>query len=224
MELNDGGAVDNNPSGVAMNENENENLNLQATDKKSDLVSWDTHKRLLAQRKKDQEELRQLREFQAQKQSEAQELEQQQQAARGEFDKVLSSYKQKVETLETQIKNTEQEKLRSMKYQAVVDSLPGRLAKPEYVAFIDVNEIFIDPQNGLIDENSIKEAADKFLKEHPSLLVAEKNIPRLPNEMPRDQAPKPQGPQDYDEAKFNLKQGLSAILPGLQNQVAGSED
>lgn len=200
-----------NPGGNVDMENDN-----QAPEKRTDTVAWETHKRLLSQRKRDQEELKRLREFEAQQAEQKRLQEQEDQAKRGEFDKVLTAYKSENEELKQKLSARDEQELKHKKYQAVVDALPGRLANPQYVAFIDVNDVFVDPQTNLVDENSIKIAADKFVKEHSHLLVADKDIPRLPNETPKDRAPQPDGPKDFDEAKSTLREGFASLLPEIQ--------
>lgn len=147
-----------------------------------DTVAYDTHRKLLSQRKKDQER---LAEFEAEldKYREAErKREQEKLEARGEYEKILTSYKEENERLKNQMEEGKRRSIESAKLQAFVNSLPGKLRNQQYLAFVNTSEIAVDPETNTVDDISLKRAVDDFLRDHGALIEPEKTeAPRLPN-------------------------------------------
>lgn len=149
---------------------------------KEDKVAYDTHRKLLSQRKKDQEKLAAIEAELESYRAEEQKRELKKLEDKGEYEKILSSYKEENSRLKNQIDEGKRRSVESAKLQAFVNSLPGKLRNQQYLAFVDTNEIAVDPETNTVDEVSLKRTVDDFLRDHSSLIEPEKvEAPRLPN-------------------------------------------
>lgn len=168
-------------------------------------VSFETYDRLVKQRKADQEKLRELTgrveklsDFEAKlKEIEAKEAEASQKKLEeeGKWREALEHKNKMLKDLEEKFKNAEAEKestkkalLDSAKIQAVVDKLPGRIKRNEYLNFIDIDQVILDPETGDFDESSIGLVANNFLKNHSELIQVE-GSKKLPGDAAKGGAP-----------------------------------
>jgi predicted nuclease with TOPRIM domain len=157
----------------------NANPEINSVDQgKKDSVSYETHTRLLEQRKKDQEK---LRETNAQLESllkekadrEKQELEQQ-----GNYKKMLELREKEVSETKQRLSELESRWTNSMKLSAVISKLPGKVEKSQYLGFIDLDKVAIDPDTQEVDVASAESAASEFVKSFPELIKADgKKLP-----------------------------------------------
>lgn len=141
------------------------------TDGSKDTVSYETFNKLLAQRKKDREKLtnyeKQLEELSGWKKQ----IEEQESVKKGEYEKILSTYKTENETLKGKLSEVQKSIVDGQKYQSFIDKLPGRLDRSEYLQFVNVEEIAIDPETGVVDEATVQGAVDKFVKNYGKLIT-----------------------------------------------------
>lgn len=172
-------------SGSATPETSSGSESVNETVASTDNVSYETHRRLLSQRKKDQETLAELRAFKDQVELEKSESEQVDLAKKGEYDKALDIYKQRALTAEKNAADKEMQLVTGTKCSAFLDALPGRLRNNAYLSHVDLEGIVIDPSSGVIDDVSVKEVVDKFVKEHGGLIESNKDIPKLPQDAPK---------------------------------------
>lgn len=142
---------------------ENETVNEE-----KDTVKYATYKKLLNQRKKDAEELKELREF-----KEA--LEEKEAKEKGNYEALLKSREEKIQTLESKLTSYEQDLTEGTKLQAFVDRLPGPVKRQEYLSFVNLDEIALDPETKKVDEHSLKNAVDDFVKNYGDLLDKKEN-------------------------------------------------
>lgn len=147
-------------------------------------VSYETHRKLLGEKKRIQEERDQLK-----AQQEAFELQRLEQD--GELSKQIEFYKSKhAETLSTveeltQKLNGEQEKWNTArKLNAFKDALPGQIVSPKFLVHVPVEDILLDPDTGEPDANSVKKAVDYFTQEF-SQVIQPKTISTSPNKYPQ---------------------------------------
>lgn len=141
------------------------------TDGSKDTVSYETFNKLLAQRKKDREKLgtyeKQLEELSGWKKQ----LEEQESVKKGEYEKILSTYKTENEALKGKLSEVQKSIVDGQKYQSFIDKLPGRLDRSEYLQFVNVEDIAIDPETGVVDEATVQSAVDKFVKSYGKLIT-----------------------------------------------------
>ena len=147
-------------------------------------VSYETHRKLLSEKKRLQEERDTLK-----AQQEALELQRLEQD--GELSKQVEFYKSKhtktLSTVEelTQKLNGEQEKWNTArKLNAFKEALPGQIVSPKFLVHVPVEDIILDPETGEPDSNSVKKAVDYFTQEF-SQVIQPKTISTSPNKFPQ---------------------------------------
>lgn len=147
-----------------------------------DVVSHETFKKLLGQKKTVEQENADLK-------KRLQSIEEQKLQEAGEWKKI-AELKEK-ETLEAkQLAETEKQRAESLnknllnmaKLQAVTEALPGKLELPEYMAFIPLDKVIINPETGEIDKTSVESVSQEFVKKYSKLLKADPKF--LPNGNP----------------------------------------
>lgn len=158
------------------------------TDKK-DMVSYESHQKLLGQLKKAKEELgrfeslkTKLSEFELkQKQTEEQVL-----AEKGEWSKLLELKERELQKVKThaderasQLQDMENMLVDAAKLNAFRDLLPGSIRKPEYMRLIQIDKIVVNPETKEVDADSVKTLVNDFVTTYPELIVTTDK--RLPN-------------------------------------------
>lgn len=120
---------------------------------------------------------------------ERQKVEEKKLADAGEYQKLLQIKEAESNDLKLKLKEREQneESLRrtlfdAAKLNAVRERLPGQLHRPEYMNFIDIDKVAINPQTSEIDLQSVESVVQDFVKSHPHLLKTDPV--RLPNGSP----------------------------------------
>jgi hypothetical protein len=143
----------------------------EVTNTVKDSVSYETFNKLLAQRKKDKEVLKtyekQVEELSGWKKS----IEEQESVKKGEYEKILTTYKTENEALKGKLSEVQKSIVDGQKYNAFLDKLPGRLDRSEYLQFVDIEEIAIDPDTGIVDEATVQSSVDKFVKGFGKLIT-----------------------------------------------------
>lgn len=139
----------------------------------SNQVSYDTHKRLLAQRKADQRRVQELEARLGKFEEEKQTLREKELAEKGQYEQIKTQYQQKLQELEQKEQEARRREVQRNKLEAFASALPGKLKHPKYLAFVEADEIVINPETGTVDELSLKSAVEAFLKEHGSLVSTE---------------------------------------------------
>lgn len=142
-------------------------------------ISVSAYKKLLTQRKNDQEKMRSLQESIDSFTQEKSAQEEAKLEADGEFKKInemlkaeLSQTKEDNQLLATAIQNTK-------KKQAFYSKLDGKLESVAYEAFIDLESIAINPETQDVDSQSVEMVVKNFLSEHGKL-VEPKNAKTIP--------------------------------------------
>lgn len=144
-----------------------------------DKVSYDTHRKLLGEKKKLQARLEELE--RKDKEREEQDLRQKEDykglvAAR---EKELEEERQKRNHLETTLRD-------GLRLDAFSRKLSGRV-DDQYLALVELDKIAVDPETGRPDEVSLNEYVREFEKKYPAV-IQRTGTSNLPND-----APKPPG-------------------------------
>lgn len=143
-------------------------------------VPYDKHQRLLEQRKKDQEK---LRETQSQLESllkEKQDRERQELEAQGNYKKMLEQERVEKDQLKSRLTEFEQRWTNSLKLSSVVSKLPGKVEKTEYLNFLDLEKVAINPETNDVDVATAEAVASEFVKRYPELIKKEgKSLPNI---------------------------------------------
>lgn len=152
--------------------------------KKPDVVKFETHSKLLGEKKRVQAERDELRQkVEAFERAKA-EAEQRDLEAKGEYDKILKQYKDEIGTLSTKLSEREKRDKDLMKYQAFLGTLGGSLKSNDYTIHIDFDSIAIDPDSGEVDEMSVAKEVERFRKTHPDLIKSTGAGPKTPATAP----------------------------------------
>lgn len=158
-------------------------LDQENLDKPKDVVSYETHRKLLSQKKAADERVEQLlKEKQQAEEAELQKKGDVQKLLKIKEDTLLEKEKE-VERLKSEKENVMKTYLEERKLQAIKEKLPAPLAKPEYSAFLDTDSVQFKPDTLEIDETSVERVAGDFVKNHPFLLKLDAKI--LPNGSPK---------------------------------------
>jgi len=179
-----------------------------------EMISYSTHKRLLSQRKSDQEKMRdlekQLETINTETKSNADaELEKQ-----GEYKKLLETRNAELDKargdnslLATELTNT-------WKKQAFFGKLKGKLRKPEYEKFVDYSNIALDPETKLVDDESVNLAVNSFMDNYADLLETT-SVRTLPANAPTNQTPQSINSMSQAERQVALNSELTKLLSGV---------
>lgn len=141
-------------------------------------VEYDTHRRLLDEKKKVQAELDQLR---AEKNArESKELE-----SKGEYQKLLELERKAREEAEGKLKTFDQQEKGRRKMAAILGSAGGTIDEKwyQFVADAVLDDVAIDPDSGKIDQMSVTKAVEKLRTSYPEIIKG-KGGPGLPNNAP----------------------------------------
>lgn len=145
----------------------------------SQTVSYESHKRLLDQRKKDQEDLRAERSKREALEAKLAEDEQKKLEEQGNFKKISEDLKQKLEEKEKNLFALDKKVKDSQKIAAFKSKLPGELSHKDFLSFVKIDAIQFD-SNGDIDENSVKAEVERFSSIYPDV-IKRKSEADLPN-------------------------------------------
>jgi hypothetical protein len=126
-------------------------------------VKYSTYKKAINQLKNQKGEIEELRNFRRQ-------IEEKEMQKKGEYDKLLKVRDERINELEGKLGSIERDRLEGKKLNAFIDKLPGKIKKQEYLSFLDTDSINVDPESGQIDEMSLDNAVNSFVKNYNDLI------------------------------------------------------
>lgn len=187
--------------------------------RENDSVDYKTFATLLGQVKKTKAYNEELVQKVQTYESERKNIEEVKLAEQGEYKKLLEMRNAEIESLNRKVEDEAQAKnianktlIDAQKLQAVYEELPGRLDKPEFNTFIDLNSVAYNPDTGDVDMESAKMVANKFMDRYGKLVDTGK--PRgLPGTASSTTTPLP---QTFKELPLN---GMRANLPEAVRQA-----
>lgn len=176
--------------------------------KPTDTIAYETHKKLLNQRKGDQEKLRnleqQLNEFiTAKKTSEEQML-----AEQGKFKELADQRTRELEEARQENANYKSSFDKAVKLSAFRDQLGGTVDNSAYYDFVKTDEIVVDPDTGVIDLASVEAVVNQFKQSH-SKLYTPRVSKSLPNDAPSTNVPSNATPTNKIDVADALKAELA---------------
>lgn len=178
----------------------NEERNEVSESSNADTVDHSSFKKLLNQRKNDKSKMAEMASTIEAMQAKLQEygkkeekiqqtkLEEQQQYA-----ELKKRYEERIKALDEQEHQRKQEEIRRQKIDLFKKELPGQLRHEDYLKLANLNNITVHPDQGIVDEVSVKEAVDEFVKNHPHLIDIPQEKKPLPSESPKSGAPSVNG-------------------------------
>lgn len=145
-----------------------------------DSVAYDTYRKVLAEKKKRDEDLKAAQDELARLKKLEKERTEAELKAKEDYKKLvelreqeLGEYKNKYEGLHSTIQE-------SVKFNAFLEALPGQVPK-KFWKMVDTSEIVIDPATGEPDPASVKKVADKFQAEFGEIIQTPGKA-KLPNQ------------------------------------------
>jgi len=150
--------------------------------KQDEPVSYEAYKRLVAQRKADQEKFKALSEKVSLYEQKEKDLEEKKLMEQGEYKKMLQEREKEIRQLRDEREKYKNSLVKTAKLQAFQEALGGKLADPTYYSFVDTERIAIDPESGTVDTDSLKSYVNEFVSKHQRLI--EFSSAKLPNSAP----------------------------------------
>lgn len=144
------------------------------TESKEEIVKYSTHKKLLNQLKNKSEELEELRQFKKQ-------FEENEAKRKGDYEALLKSRESELEEWKNRATTYEQNLVEGQKLTAFINKLPGKIKRDEYLSFVNLDDIALDPDSKRVDEHSVELAVNKFVENYGDLLEAksENKLPKV---------------------------------------------
>jgi hypothetical protein len=133
-------------------------------------VSYTTYKKTLTQLKNLQEKHKQSEHLLGEFEKKEQELEKKRLEEQGEYKKLLEMERQKIGQYESERDEYKNRLITAHKLNAFTEKLPSKISKPQFYDHIPLNDIVIDPETGVVDETSVNNAVNFFVKEYHQLL------------------------------------------------------
>lgn len=196
----------------------------KSQEKTKDQVSYDTYKRTVGEVKKLKEikdelesKLNQFVERDKEKE-EMLKLEQEKKLQeKGEFKKLLELKESELQKLNEKLNMLSEEKESAyqtihdtVKLHAFYEKLPGKIKKREYLNFVNLDDIVINPETKEVDTSSVEKVVNNYMDNHPEL-VDTSHLGKLPYGQTGSYKP-----NDYDQWK-NLNS--SEMKKTLKEQV-----
>lgn len=99
----------------------------------------------------------------------------------GDWKTLAESKDAELKTLKQTLQSNEEAITDSIKLGAFQKHLGGKLKSDQYYSFVDTSKIAINPETKKVDEASVKQVVQDFIKEHSHLVDFKKNT-KLPND------------------------------------------
>jgi hypothetical protein len=182
--------------------------------KEKDVVAYETHKKLLAQRKADQEKQKSLVTELEELKAEKQQREEQLLAEQGKYKEIAQLKDKELAATKEQIKQQRNLLINGAKLQAFKEKVGGEFKQPEYMSFVDLEKIIV-LEDGTLDEGSLENSVNIFLKKHGENLLRKTNGKKLPNDastMGGIHSTKPMEKMNKNELTEKLNESLRKAL------------
>lgn len=143
-------------------------------------VSYDTHKRLLGEKKKLQERLEQF-------ESQAKQKQEEDLKSQNQYKLLYDNALKERESLSKKLEDNDQRWNNAIKLDSFMNSLNGRKIEAKYAGFINLDQILLDPESGQVDALSVQREVERICKEFPEIVkgaTAPKGVPNLPAQNP----------------------------------------
>jgi len=157
-------------------DSENPNVNPGGNDDpKPKTVSYETHAKLLDEKKKASARLAELEAAEEARKLKALE-------EKGEYQKIIEQKEKELADKNSKLHELTQRETDRLKLSSLLKALPGTV-DPKFYKFIDqIDDIVVNPETGEVDEVSVNRAAEKFRKQYPEWIQTKKS--GLPNDAP----------------------------------------
>jgi len=143
------------------------------------IVSYETHKRLLGEKKKLQDRLEQV-ETQWKAKTE------QEMKAQNQYKELYESTLKDRESLNSKLGEQEKRWNDAIKLDSFMQSMGSRKIEPKYASFINLDGILLDPESGSIDSVSVQREVDRICREYPEIIKGAVQVHNMPGDPPRN--------------------------------------
>lgn len=151
--------------------------------KKDPAVSYDTHRRVLDEKKRIQAELEQFR-------KEKSEREQKELEAKGEYQKMLENERAERAKAEAKLKQVEEQETGRRKLGAILSAVGGKIDS-KFFGLVPIEDVAVDPDSGEIDAMSVTKAVEKLKATYPEIIKGTGG-PKLPGQQPGSKSGQPE--------------------------------
>lgn len=125
-------------------------------------VSYETHRRLLNEKKKLQEEF-------AAAQTALKDREEKELREKEDFKTLLALREKELKTLQSKVDISEQQKSEAVKLDSFLKSLDGQVDS-KFWGHVDLSQIIVDPTTGQVDEMTVLKEVERFKKTFPEII------------------------------------------------------
>jgi hypothetical protein len=149
-----------------------------------DKVDHKTFERLLSQKKKRDEELREVRAKLEELETERQQAVEAKLKETQDFKKLAELKDEKLKELTSELTTVREQQLNARKLDRFLTTLDGKVDK-KFWSHIDLDAIVVDPESGDIDEMSVSKAVEDFRTTYPEIIRSPKQGQNVPNTYPQ---------------------------------------
>lgn len=185
---------------------------------KDDVVAYESYQKVLSEKKNLQAKFGELQGQMNELISSQKAQEEAKLNEAGEFKKLAELKDQKISELQAQIDSVAKERDAfkgdlndTWKLQAFYSKLNGTVKRNEYLSFVDLDGIVIDPETRQVDETSVENVVAKFMENHGDL-VQTKKVGSLPSDAPKGVSPKSFSEMSSGEQSVAMQKILAANM------------
>ena len=174
-----------------------------SSQEKENVVAYETYQKTLAQEKAAKEKLREY-------ETRFKEMEEKKLHEDGEFQKIANLKAEEAEKWRAKANELEKDITDTWKLNAFFNKLDGKLKNNEYISFVDLESIAIDPETRQVEQSSVDKTVSSFMEKH-SHLVDMKKSSGLPSDAPKQAAKKSLREMSESERMAYMRDNLMAI-------------
>lgn len=187
-----------------------ENLVDSMQERKDDVVAYETYQKSLAQEKSLREREKALKAQLSEYETRLKEIEEKKLHEDGEFQKIANLKAEEAEKWKERATMLEKDMNDTWKLNAFFNKLDGKLKNNDYITFVDLDSIAIDPETRQVEESSVDKVVSSFMEKH-SHLVEVKKASGLPSDAPRTAAKKSLSEMSDNERRMFMKDQLQIL-------------
>lgn len=174
-----------NPSGSL----DQDPVDLKKEEKSS--VAYESYMKALGEKKAAQERLKEMEARLSDFENAQREAEERKLNEKGEFKKIVELREAEIAKLKDELNSVAKERdsyrgnlTDTYKLQSFYDKLPGKIKRQEFLNFVDLDSIVLDPETGSVDSQSVDNVVSSFMENYGDLVETNK-FGGLPGDAPR---------------------------------------
>ena len=154
----------------------------QSTSK--DTVQYDTYKKVLAEKKRVQEQNASIQQQLDQLLMDQKTAEESKMVENQEYKKLLDLKAEELTKTVSELTSMRSAQANAVKLDAFLNAIGGKVDR-KYWGLVDLESIVVDPSTGLVEEMSVTKLVETFRKEHGRLIDTLSASNQLPNKFPK---------------------------------------